>query len=69
MKIVTPDHAANYGHAWASASAVSETTMLAMIGDDLRDLYEPLTDETRPGHLADLANRIESQITRARVAS
>ena len=43
--------------------------MLAMIGDDLRDLYEPLTDETPPGHLADLANRIESQITRARVAS
>jgi len=45
-----------------------ETTRLAMIGEDLRSLYAPVTDETPPGLLADLARRVESQIARAWIA-
>jgi hypothetical protein len=68
MKIVPPDHAARYGQTWVSAGAPCETTRLAMIGEDLRSLYAPVTDETPPGLLADLARRVESQIARAWIA-
>ncbi|KAB1076297.1 hypothetical protein [Methylobacterium planeticum] len=69
MKTVTPDHAAKYSQSWVSDAALPETTRLAMIGDDLRDLYEPLTGETPPGRLADLARRVETTIARRRLAA
>ena len=69
MKTVTLDHAAKYSQSWVSDAALSETTRLAMIGDDLRALYAPLAGEAPPGRLADLARRIETTIARRQLAA
>lgn len=66
MKTVANNYAANFHRPGFTTSSLSETLLLAKIGDDLRQLYHDVTTSSPPAELLDLARMIDDRTILAR---
>jgi hypothetical protein len=61
MKNIATSRVANVDPFELSFTVFSETRMLSALGNDLRELYDDVTDTSQPDHLTRLAALIDAR--------
>lgn len=61
MKTVTDHFAAPFSSHACTSDGAFDSSLLGRIGDDLRHLYDEMTDQDMPPSLRDLAETIDAQ--------